>query len=153
MIQTKEIELTDRDGEPVSVHITTFPGSKGVELFSRVFLLIVPVVLPALNSDDKKSLQNIDVDFSQIAKTIAVSMNDKKIVALIHDLVSMTEVILKGEKYQLNSKSRFDMLFAGNYALLLQTIKNVLEVNFADFFGENGIKDLMTQIPGITLKQ
>jgi len=151
MIQSTETELKDKDGNQVTIFNTLFPGSMGVELFSRVFLLAVPVMLPAMDTDDKK-----DIDFSKLASAIGTSFSDKKIVALVLDLVKLTDVFVRDNgieeakgRQNLGKKSNFDTVIAGNYALLIQIIKYVLEVNFKDFFGENGIKDLMTMIPGI----
>lgn len=153
MIQSYESdEFKDRDGNVVIVSTTLFPGSTGVEIFSKVFLLAIPIILPAMDTEDKKQM-----DFTKISSAIATNLSDKKVVALVLDIVKFTEVrILDGKQdviqQPLGKKATFDNIIAGNYILLMHLIKYVLEVNFKDFFGENGIMDFMEMIPGIVKK-
>ena len=138
-IRTEKTTLQNRDGNPIEVETTTFAGSYGVELFSRVFLIVVPIALPLMSTNDKKSLLDQNIDFGQISKTLVTKMNEKSIVSLVLELCKSTIVTTNQEVKDLSKRPVFDEFFSGEYKLLFEVLKFVLEANFSDFFGEDGI--------------
>lgn len=145
-IFSQETDLINRDGTEAKVSTTTFAGSYGVKLAARVGLIILPMMIPTMSSEDKKSLLKQNVDFSKIAKTLTTTMSEEKVLSTIMEVVKST--IVNGK--DLGKKPLFDEVFAGNYKLLFNIIKFVLEVNYGDFFEEGGIFEMtQTMLPTI----
>lgn len=142
-IKTEQTTLQNREGEDVSVETTTFVGSLGVELFSKVFLIVMPIALPILNQTGDKSVMSKDIDLDKVAGSLSTRMNEKEILRTIMNILGSTTI----DGQEIGKKSNFDLVFAGEYMLLFKVLKFVLEVNFGDFFGENGIGAYMELIP------
>jgi len=151
-IKEKTVILKDSEGKSISINTKTFAGSFGVELFSKVFLLMLPMIAPMLNKKDKKSLIEAELDMSSIASSITSRINEDEIVELVLKLCSTTLANDGKLAHDLSSKLTFDDFFSAEYALLFHVIKFVLEVNFKSFLAEGGINLLIGMIPGIVEK-
>lgn len=149
-LKTKKFELKDSEQKTIKLEVSTFAGSFGVILFSKIFLLITPILKPILKNVNLKSidLMDMDIDFGEVAEVIITKMDEDKILSLIKDIVSCTRL---GE-YDLCVTDAFDIAFAGEYGLLIQTIKHVLETNYSSFFVGNAIKNLIAKSQKIVRK-
>ncbi len=138
-IFTENIELIQRDGSTVKVETTTFAGSYGLKLGAKVGLLMLPLMLPGMSATDKKSLLDQKVDFGKVAGNLTNAMNEDKVLKTIMEFVGSTLV----DGRPLVKKTEFDEIFAGNYKLLFEILKFILEVNFGDFFEGGGIVEMV----------
>jgi hypothetical protein len=136
---SKDITLTHRNGDEAKISTTTFAGSYGVKLAARVGLIILPLMIPSMSTDEK-SVLNEKVDFNKIAKTLGSgAMSEEKILNTVLEIMRST--LIDGK--DMGKKPMFDEVFAGNYKLLFGVIKFILEVNYGDFFEEGGIFEMM----------
>lgn len=144
-VKTKETQVENNEGDQFAISTTTFLASKGIELQSRLVKFVIPLfgAIPKKPKDIESILEQ-DVDFSKVTQSLMVNFTEKKVFNLIFDLCNSTTV--NGQ--DLSKKPLFDTIFSGEYLLLFKTLKYIMEVNFSDFFVENGIiSSIMEMIP------
>lgn len=135
MLQTKDKIIEKR-----TYSVTQFPARHGFVLKARLAKLIGPAVaelFAALKGGSAESVMSADVDMSMIGGAIHKlldGIDGEDALDLVLKLLSMTR--LDGKEI---SEQVFDMEFAGRFSELYKVLAFVVEVNYGDFFGSNGI--------------
>jgi hypothetical protein len=124
-------------GQDYTIH--QFGATEGLKLGLELSKRVAPVVAPlvALGQD-----RDITVEMAEkVADALVQNLDVDTTVGLIQRLVSKTTVTGVG----VLSGVTFETHFAGNYAALLQVLREVVSFNFADFF--SGLGALMPGRP------
>lgn len=136
MIETKEKEI---DG---SVYRVTQLGSKAAR---RVFLRLSKLIVPAL-AQSIKGTENIPA----ILESLVQHLSDDDVDFVCEALASVTKVVdigtnSKGDKFDSvnNLDKCFEEQFRGKTLQQFQWLAWAIEVNFADFLAESGLKSAM----------
>lgn len=137
-IQTHETVLKDKGKNEVKIASSDFPGRQGVRMSARLGKILSSFLkaAPSGTGDNKgKKLLDRDVDFSALSTALVENLDEDHVERLILDLLTYTRV--NGQ--EVSKPEIFDMVFAGEYGLLLGVLKFVMEVNFTSFFDEGVI--------------
>lgn len=147
-IETHEIKLTDKKKKSVNVICSDFPARRGLEIAQRLGELVTPLlsIVDSKNINSKSiSIMDIDVDMSILADALSKSIGNPDLLKLIMDLMSFTRV----DGQEVNIPEVFDIVFAGDYALLFKILKFILEVNFTSFFENEAIGKILSKMMSI----
>lgn len=133
MIRTEEKEICGH-----KITVTTYTGREGINIFAKLGRIIGPM-FSGLGGLDGLDLTK--VTDSELAKAmlpmickIFEALPETEYAPLLVRILRSTR--LDGKEI---TPEIFDIEFAGEYALLLQTVAFVLTVNYKSFFGESGI--------------
>lgn len=144
-LKAKDETFTLRNGDTINVSVTPFVGSFGLELFTRAVTTLAPIAMPFIMANDKESVLDNEIDLNKVINTLTQKINEKTVLRTVMDLLSGT--LIDGK--EANKKANFDIIFAGEYATLAKILKFVVEVNYGDFLGENGMSAFMQGIPDL----
>lgn len=151
-IETHDRILKNSKSEDVKVITSNFPAIPGLKLGVRIvkflggFLKMGSAKIPvSLNKNEPASVLDADVNFDKIAEVLTGHLDDNLIVKLILDLMAHTRV--NGE--EIAKEAIFNIVFAGEYGLLIQVVKFVVEVNFTTFFDKNAIGNILERIKAL----
>lgn len=151
-IETHDKILKNSKGEDVKVITSNFPAIPGLKLGVRIikflggFLKMGSAKVPvSLNENKPVSVLDADVNFDKIAEVLTKHLDDIQIVKLILDLMAYTRIDGK----EIAKEEIFNIEFAGEYGLLIQTIKFVAEVNFTTFFDKNAIGNILERMKAL----
>jgi hypothetical protein len=140
-IKNYSVVLNDSEGKEVPIEISTFPGRLGTKLASKL-LRIASSFVKALPSDSSDSLLDKAVNFEALSKALVENLEESKVLSIIQELLTYTRVagqeVAKGEI--------FDLVFSGEYGLLMGVLKFVLEKNFKSFFSESAIGKILARV-------
>jgi len=139
--KTKEKMLTNSENKKVSIKVTLFTGSYGIELLSRIISKISPTLLNSIDAKGKK-LSEVNINFKEISNNIVSGFSDGSILNLIKEIVSSSNL----DNTDLSSDGGFDMVFCGEYGLLIDSITFILEANYKSFLAGNAMKALKKKI-------
>jgi len=152
----------DSNGEDSKVMIMTFGAREGIKIQAKLLRIMVKFGLGFFsvmgsNKDKKeelkknsKELNNImdkDIDFSnidinEIAALLISELGEDDVVKIINRLLSTTSVDGK----PMSDNNIFDETFAGEYGLLFEILKKVLEVNFQSFLANGAIGKILSSV-------
>lgn len=124
--------------------VTQFPARHAFMLKARLAKLLGPAlaeILASLNGVSKESILSADIDLSAISAALNKllgAVDEQSTMDLILKLLSCTRMDGKEITEQL-----FDIEFAGNLSDVYKVLAFVIEVNYGDFFGSNGIGNLI----------
>jgi len=140
----KEVILeTIDDVNYVFGHLTP---TKAIKLLSRLSSLLGA----SLGATTKKDIDG-EIDLEAVLGALASRMNEDLVLALIKD--SLEQVHAGKDGRNLNCSKNFDDVFDSGLMHLFKVLKKAWEVNFADFFGDQGvIGSIMTKFRGLTQK-
>jgi hypothetical protein len=151
-IETHDKILKNSKDEDVKVITSNFPAIPGLKLGIRIvkflggFLKMGSAKVPvSLNENKPASVFDADVNFDKIAEVLTKHLDDDRIVKLIIDLMAYTRVNGK----EVAKEGVFNLEFAGEYGLLIQVVKFVVEVNFTTFFDKNAIGNILERIKAL----
>ena len=128
----------DQDKNDVRVETVQFMGFRGLNLQTTLVRLALPL-FSGIKSF-KRDLGNIDIDSGTVINHLLSNITESKVSQLVKDLIANTTV----DNKDLSVKANFDFMIAGNYTLLFNIIKFVIEKN--NFFGEGGIGTMFNQM-------
>jgi hypothetical protein len=118
-----------------------------IDLLTRIAHIIVPSISSGYKGDiDINTIMDSKIDINSIVTELFKKINSNEILSIID--VLFTQVIHKGEG-RLSDRIAFDKLFTGNLKHLFKVVKESLEAQYADFFGE---KDALTVLEQFTAK-
>ena len=140
-IKTKKFDCKDSEDKIMKVEITNFLGSTGVKIFAKLTKMVLPVFGAIKIRSSLKEMIDQDLDLEKITQHLISNLDDDKIYDLIVELMQSTFI----DGQDLSDNAVFDSVFAGEYGLLLQILRHVLEVNYSSFLGKKGIKNWMNQ--------
>ena len=151
----------DSEENEVKIVIMTFGARKGIKIQAKLLKIMVKFGLGFFSlvgnkkdskqiTDNKEQLskildQDIDtskIDLNQIATLLISELGEDDVLNLIIKLLSSTKINGK----PMNNVDMFDDTFSGEYGLLLEVVKKVLEVNFKSFFGNGTIGKILSSI-------
>lgn len=137
MTETKEKTI---DGKLVSV--SQFPARRALHLKIRLIKLLGPSLaqLLAKTKNKKVDLNASLEEFTPAIEKLTAALDPDVFVDLVLELLSMTRV---GGREVV---PLFDTEYAGNLMFVYKMVWWVLEVNFGNFFGQNGIGSIMAQV-------
>lgn len=135
MLETRNKVIEGRE-----YSVTQFPARRGFALKARLAKLLGPAVaelFSAVKGGDAESLMSADIDMAIVGgaiRRLLEGVDESNMLELVLSLLSMTRVDGKEITEQV-----FDMEFAGKFSELYKVLAFVVEVNYGDFFGSNGI--------------
>jgi hypothetical protein len=133
MIKSKDKVINTR-----KITTTTFPGRKSLNLKNRLLKVLGEPFAQAaggIKSFKAANLLHTDLSiFIPAIEKLCQNIDPEIFNNLVIELLSMTRI--DGKEI---TEEIFDMEFAGNLCLMYKIIFFVMEVNWGDFFGENGI--------------
>ena len=115
-------EKTKIDGKEVVV--SKFPARYGLGLQVRLVKTVLPIVPTDNNSDT----------ITKMAEGLS-GLTDDAVIELVLDLLKQTTVDGK----PVGEDAHFDIVFSGEFGLLFDVIKFVLEVNYKSFLEKIGL--------------
>jgi len=119
-----KVTETEIDGKTVKT--TVYPARRGLALKVR----LARILLPLIGGADTK-----DIDATKIAEVLLNDLTEKNVETLIFDIFMSTYI----DEKDASDPALFDIVFAGDYAFLFQTVKYVLEVNYGSFLALIGL--------------
>ena len=128
MIETKDKEI---NGSKYSV--TQFPAMRALRIQARIIKLL-GAPLSFLFIADSNNSKSADEQIPKVLMMLADQLDEKNFDSLVLDLLQ--SVRKNGMEL---TKPIIDLEFAGKLNELYLVLQFVLEVNYADFFQENGI--------------
>lgn len=123
MKHTTEIFVDD-----IKYSCTQYPAEKGLRLFTRLSKIVAGPI--AMITAGEKGL-DVDISsnvFGAAIKELMGNIDEEKVIVLIRDLLSSTDIIMD------NGRKSFDFNthFAGNYGHLFKLLKEVITFQFGD---------------------
>jgi len=135
MVETKDKTI---DGKRVTV--SQFPARRALNLKIRLIKLMGPSIVQLFGKAKAITTSMPVEDIIPAMERLTAALDPDQFVDLILELLSMTRV--DGREACVN----FDMEFAGNLPFVYKIVWYVLEVNFGNFFGQNGIGKALNQL-------
>lgn len=143
MRETKEFSL---DGK--TFYISQFPATEGLRLLTALTKLAGPSISKAVSAFKGDATNLLDTDLSKIdlsmfgdaIETLVSQLYEDPTLNLIKRLLATTRYKddEKGDGKYIAVSDAFDLLFARNYKILFQLLKEVVVFNFGDvFFGSS----------------
>lgn len=132
MIETFEKKIGEN-----SYMITQLPARRALKLQAKLFKMIGPAI-GAMISVDEKNSDSLKEMTPKALQMLADNIDDKTFDSLVLEILQG----VRKNGSEITDKT-IDLQFAGSLNELFMLIKEVVEVNFGDFFREGGIlKDL-----------
>lgn len=130
----KEIEIRIVDG--VTFKIGQLSATKSVRLLVRIAKIMGVSLASMAGSDGKSDLQ--DLAFDKAAEKLLDRIDDNIVMEIIKSSLEQVFVQDKGIKNSLAQE--FDVYFADTGVFhVIKVVKAAWEVQYPDFFGENGL--------------
>jgi len=117
------------------VEVAAFPARKAIKIQIKLARFIAPLLANIDTSDTSKITQSLNS--STIASALKGSLDEEKIEKLILELLEVTTI--DNKVIGTGNEPQFDIIFAGEFGLLFDVIKFVLEVNFGSFLEKLGV--------------
>jgi hypothetical protein len=128
MIETKEKTI---DGRRVTV--SQFPARKALTLKVKLIKLFGPSLAQLFGGPKKMSLNSSIEEMAPAIEKLSATLEPEQFLDLVLEMLTMTRV--DGREVVPN----FDMEFTGNLLFVYKIAWYVIEVNYGNFFGPNGI--------------
>lgn len=139
MIQTKEVDI---NGKPFM--ITQFTAREGLKLQLRLIRQVGPIV-----GSIATSLEELGkLTPMAIARALSQKIEEDACYNLIMDLIATTKYKNRDLK-----PAEFDMVFAGDYKTLFELLYFIIDFNFGNFFGADGIGSLLNNTDPATTEE
>jgi len=152
----------DSDDNDINVAVMTFGARTGIKIQTKILRVIGKFgigffsmvgskekVSELNDNKDVKSMLDTDIDFSnvdvgKIAELLMSELGEDDVLGLIMRLVQTTKINGKPMK----NADMFDDTFAGEYSLLFEVLKLILEVNFKSFLANGTIGKILSSVQG-----
>lgn len=150
----------DSEENSINVCIMTFGARKGIRIQAKLIKIIIKFGIgffsvlgqkdkakEMIDNGEKANFLNTDIDLSkidlnQVATLLISELDEKNILELIMDLLGSTKI----DNKPMTNVNLFDDTFAGEYGLLIEIIKDILEVNFKSFFVNGAIGKILSKV-------
>lgn len=127
----KEVER-EIDGEVYTFHM--LKPRKSLTLLTKIVKLLGPSIGKAFSKEVKvKEILNADINIGDAVIEFSSKLDDDRVQYIID--VLLTQVIHHG-KGTLSNEVAYDELFSGRLKHLFKVVTKAMEVQYADFFGD-----------------
>ncbi len=121
--------------------VTPFPGRRAFKVKAKLLKKLGPGLASMLGAAKGDSLIDTDIDGAALGKGVETLFanlgSPEEMMQLVEELLAMTR--RDGKEI---TPAVIDLEYQGNLSEMYRGLAFVLEVNFADFFGEGGIGGL-----------
>jgi len=140
------IKTEDKTIDSKKITVTSFPGRKSLNLKNRIIVLLgesFAQLIGQVKSIKTTKLKDMDVSILvPVIERFTQKLDPDTFTDFTLELLSMSRV--DGKEITIEF---FDNEFSGNLLFMYKILAFVLEVNYGDFFGKNGIGKII--IPAV----
>lgn len=126
--------------------VSEFPAMRGWKTFVKLSRGLMPAMASVAGAI--KNWEDLEIDGDGLVKAaelLITELDEDKSEILINELFSLTWI--DGQELM----PQFDMVFQGEYGMLIKALAFVIEVNYKSFLGENGVKFLKNKTPAVAV--
>jgi hypothetical protein len=135
------LKQESREIDGIMITTTQLPPMRAFPLMAKLGKILAPA-LGAIGDIDPES------DVKELGPALASlfgQLNEVDSTNLILEIFANTSAQSEGKLSPLNTDAMVNMVFAGKFVSMLNAMRFVLEVNFADFFAGGFAKPVETQ--------
>jgi len=133
-VKTFDKVFHDQEDNEVAGTTSQFLGTRGIKLQTKLARLVMPLM------SGVKSVKSMDLDTSKMVEHLLTNLTESKVIELIKELMGHTML----DNKDMTKSANFDFMFAGNYQMLFEVLRWVIDVN--NFFGKGGIGAMIEKV-------